>query len=334
MKDLVKKIEQNITEYNLLKKGDKVVVGVSGGPDSIMLITALDSLKGKLNIQLVVAHINHKIREEAIFDESLVRDFCAKRNIEFYTLSCDVKKKAQQLKISVEDCGRRVRYDFFNKVCKQTAASKIAVAHNLGDNAETILMNIMRGTGLAGLCGMEFSSGNIIRPMLNIDKKDIIKYLKENGLSYAIDRTNLENDYTRNFIRNVLLKDMEKVNPNILVAFSRMSENLKNDNKSLCNITQAEAQNSIVEKSKEYILVDLKKYNYISPELKPRVVVYTLNELLGNVQGIEQVHIKDICKLLDKGITGKKYIIGNKFYIEILKHRKAKYVKATTIIEK
>lgn len=334
MLDLVKKIEQNIKEQNLIAQEDGVVLGVSGGPDSMLLLYALNELKTKLNFKIYVAHVNHGIREEAGYDESLVKSFCEENNIQFFLLHADVLSEAKKHKISTEECGRCVRYEFFNKVLEETHSKKIAVAHNLGDNAETILLNLIRGAGLNGISGMKYVTGNIIRPMLDISKEDILEFLKEKNLEYAIDKTNFENDYTRNYIRNVIVPNLKEVNPNILSAMYRMSRVLQNDEIALEKITEELVQTIIISKTQNEIVLDVKKFKNVQEELKPRVVIELLTMLLGSAQGIEQVHIMDICKLLNNCITGKKYIIGSKFYVEIVKNRKAKCVKATTIVEK
>jgi len=333
MQDIISKIENNIKKYNLIVPKDKIIVGVSGGPDSIMLFTALLQLKPKYDFEFIVAHVNHMIREEAGMDENLVREICAKNGIEIHVLTIDVLNEAKAQKISTEECGRNIRYEFFNKLIKDTGANKIAVAHNLGDNAETIFMNIIRGTGLSGLTGMDYSNGNVIRPMLNIDKKDILGYLDKNNISYAIDKTNYTNDYTRNYIRNELITRLREINPNILNTIDRMKDNLKQDENVLNKYTKTLAEQIILKKEDNELLLNVKLFKMKDEEIKPRIIRYILNELLNTLQGIEQVHIEDICELFNKCITGKKYIIGKKFHKDILKNKKAKCVKVNTIIE-
>lgn len=335
MCDLIDIIDKNIQKYNLIQKKDKLVIGVSGGPDSIMLFTALLKLKEKYDFEFVVAHINHMIRKEAIVDENLVRKLCAENNIELHVLTIDVLNEAREQKISTEECGRNIRYEFFNKLLKDSNAKKIAVAHNLDDNVETILMNMIRGTGLKGLGGINLNSNNIIRPMLNIQKKDIVEYLDKNNISYVIDKTNNTNDYTRNYIRHELVTKLKEINPNILNTIDRMASILKQDEKALQEHVEHLGKNIILSCDKyNEVVFDVKAFKSLNNNIKPRVVRYILSMLLESLQGIENIHIEDICNLLDKCITGKKYIIGNKFYIEILKNKKAKCVKTTTIIEK
>lgn len=333
MVDIVEQIKKNIIKYNLIENNDRVVVGASGGPDSMCLLYSLNKLKQELNFEIIVAHVNHCIRQEAKNDENLVRKFCAENNIEIHILTADVLNEAKMLKISTEECGRNVRYEFFSKLTNDTGSQKIAIAHNLGDNAETIIMNMARGAGLDGLSGMEYISGNIIRPMLNIAKEDIIKFLHKEEISYAIDKTNFENNYTRNYIRNVLVPGYNKINPNFLDAMYRMSQILKNDSKILKSITNKLTLDLIISQGQNEIVIDTKKFKALDKEIQPRVVRNILSYILESMQGIDSVHIEDICELLNKSITGKKYIIGNKFLIEVLKNKKAKCVKTNTNIE-
>ena len=209
-----KKILETIKKFNLIANGDKLVLGVSGGPDSISMLDILNKIRLdntiKLNFKLVVVHINHMIREEAKEDELYVKKYCEKNNIEFYSKSIDVKKLANTNKIGTEEAGRNVRYEFFNEILEKTSSNKIAIAHNKNDNAETMIMNIMRGSGVSGLKGIEPKRGIYIRPLIECERTEIEKYCEENILNPRIDKTNFENDCTRNKIRNIVLPYIKK----------------------------------------------------------------------------------------------------------------------------
>lgn len=324
MHKLIEHVKQNIENYNLIDKDDKVVVGVSGGPDSIFLLHVLKSL----NINLEVAHINHKIREEAKEDEILTKKYADKLGIPFHVLEIDVEKEAKRLKIGTEECGRNIRYEFFNQVAKTTNANKIAVAHNAGDNAETIILNFLRGAGICGLSGMEYKSSNIIRPILDIQKEDIIKYLNENQIPYAIDRTNLENIYTRNKVRNdLLVKIQNEFNPNIVKALNRMAKINRQDLNLINEIVDNCYEKLDIIYENDSILMDSRKFNKYSDALKYRIIRKIISQLLGNTKDIEMVHIKDTCNLIKSNIKGKKYILGNKYSVIIENKNKARFVK-------
>ena len=334
MNKLLEQVKNNIYTYNLIEDKDIIVIGLSGGPDSIFLIHALSALKPviekekKITYRLHAAHINHKIREEAGYDENLAMEYASTLGVPFHVSEIDVEAEAKKLKIGTEECGRNVRYDFFNKVKEELNATKIAVAHNAGDNAETIMLNFLRGAGIQGLSGMEYINKDIIRPILDIDKKDILEYLDENKILYAIDKTNLENDYTRNKVRNDLLKKIEKeFNPNIITALNRMAKINKQDNEIILNAVETAYNNLGVKKDKDEIAIDTRKFNEYSEAMKFRLVRQIVMDLTGNVQNVEMIHVKDTCKLIEANITGKQYILGNKYKVVIVKKNTAVFMK-------
>ena len=207
------KVLNTIKKYNLIKDGDRVVVGVSGGPDSISLLDILNKLKNekKLNFEIICVHINHQIREEANDDELFVQNYCKKNQIKFYCKRIDVIKYANNNKIGLEEAGRILRYDFFEEIMQKEKANKIAIAHNKNDKAETIIMNIIRGTGISGLKGIEpIREEKYIRPLIECTRDEIEEYCIQNNLNPRIDKTNFENDCTRNKVRNIVLPYIKK----------------------------------------------------------------------------------------------------------------------------
>ena len=190
-------VEENflntIKEDNLINEGDKIVIGVSGGSDSITLLYLLNKYKEKFKIKLYVCHINHKIRKDSTIDEQYVENMCSKMNVPFYKKRVQVEQIAKENKIGTEEAGRIIRYEFFREIAKKENANKIAIAHNMNDNAETMLLNLIRGTGLSGLEGITPKENNIIRPLINSKKTDINNFCKENNIEYKIDSTNKQN---------------------------------------------------------------------------------------------------------------------------------------------
>lgn len=222
-----------IKKYNLIESGDRIVIGVSGGPDSILLLHILNELKKELDFEIFVAHINHMLREEADEETEYVIDFCKKLNIECFVKRIDVVEIANNLKRGTEETGRKIRYEFFNEVLEKTGSNKIATAHNNNDKVETILMNILRGSGTAGLKGIEAKRDNMyIRPLIEITREEIEKYCIENKLNPKIDKSNSENIYTRNKVRNVVIPYIKKeFNPNILKTINRLSDVATEENR-------------------------------------------------------------------------------------------------------
>lgn len=229
------KVTSAIEQYKMLSAGQTVVVGLSGGADSVALTHILLSLKEELSLNLIAAHVNHCIRgKEADRDEQFVKDFCKKYSVTLETLRFDVPKEAEKTGESEEECGRRIRYDFFNSLAGKDGV--IATAHNFNDAVETFFINLSRGTGLRGLCSIPAKRGNIIRPLINCTRDEIEKHCKDNGLSFVTDSTNLSDDFTRNKIRHGVLPVMNEINPNFYSLMSRTLDNLKTDEKYLSSL--------------------------------------------------------------------------------------------------
>ena len=264
------KILKTIKKYNLIKDGDKIVVGVSGGPDSITLLDLLLKLKNQniIKFDIVVCHINHMIREEATSDEEYVKEYCNKHNIECFVKRAEVEEIAKQNKMGTEETGRKIRYDFFYEILEKTKSNKIATAHNANDNAETVLMNLIRGCGTSGLKGIEANNKQLIRPLIECSRKEIEEYCKQNNLNPRIDKTNFENDYTRNKIRNMLIPYIqENFNPNIIEGINRLSSLSKQENDYLEKETQKAYISIVEEVTNTSISLDLKKFNSLEKEL-------------------------------------------------------------------
>mgnify|MGYP004501488017 FL=1 len=343
MEEFEKRVLKVINKYNLIQEKDKIVLGVSGGPDSIAMLESLYQIKtnNKIDFEICVAHINHGIRENAKIDEQFVLDFCKERKIECYVLHSKVLELAKDEKRGVEETGRKVRYEFFNEIMEKTNSNKIAIAHNKKDNVETIIMNVLRGSGVTGLCGIEPISGVYIRPLICENREDIEDYLKQKNIIPRIDESNFENEYTRNKIRNIVIPYVEKeFNPNIIETITRLSEIIKADNEYLKKVTKEKYKEILVKKQNmankqlqnseknvynedelPTIILDLKKFNELENVLQKRIILIAISELFGTTQGIEKVHIDDIIKLCNKNI-GNKFLTPNKRTKIVIKNKK------------
>ena len=314
------KILKTIKKYNLISNGDKIVVAVSGGPDSMCLLNILKNLRPKFSTELFVAHINHMIREEADSETEYVKNYCEKNNIKCFIKRANVLEMAKEQKKGTEEMGRIVRYDFFEYVANEVSADKIAIAHTENDNAETILMNLMRGASLEGLKGIEPIRGKYIRPLIECNREEIEKYCEINKLDPKFDKTNNDNTYTRNKIRNLLIPYIKKeFNPNIIETLNRLAVLARQDatyfnkivKESYADILLYENINNLNENLEKHIILDLKKFNKLEYVIKSRVLLYSINKLLGTTKGIEKINIEDMIKLCEKNI-GNKYLIPNK----------------------
>ena len=221
-----KKVLKTLSDHKMLANTDEIIVGFSGGADSVCLLHILNELKDVLGYSLKAVHINHGIRgDEADADEDFAKNFCLKFKIPFESFGFNCVEEAKKNKESLEECGRRLRYESFNKLCGKN--SKIATAHNVNDNAETIIFNIARGTSIKGLCGIPFTRDNIIRPLLNCSRQEIECYCKVHGLSFVTDSTNMSVEYSRNKIRHLILPVLEELNPSCLSSFIALSDNAR-----------------------------------------------------------------------------------------------------------
>lgn len=202
-------------KYNLIEEDDKIIVGFSGGPDSVFLVEILKKIRETINFDFFLVHINHMLRgEDADEDEEFSKKYATQNNIRFFSKRINIEKIALEKKKTLEEVGREERYSLFEEILEEVDGNKIATAHNKDDQIETFLFKMMRGTSLQGLEGIkiktEIKNMNLIRPISEVYKKDIINYLNKNEIQYRIDKTNFENEFTRNSIRLDLIPFIEK----------------------------------------------------------------------------------------------------------------------------
>lgn len=303
------KVKNTIINNGLIEKGEHIVIGLSGGPDSVCLFHLLYQLKEELDIKLYAVHINHGLRPGAAdADQKYVESLCKDYEVPCHTFSFDVNKIAKVARISSEDAGRHVRYRSFFKVAGKIAVEnrgtvKIAVAQNMNDQAETVLMRIMRGTGTDGLCGIEYQraqkdKGIIIRPLLDIAREEIEKYCSENHLCPQIDLTNLKPIYTRNKIRLGLLPYLrENFNPNIMSALNRLSKIAKEDKDYFSKIVEEFIGENVTQNEQDRIGISIDTLCKEHPAIRHRVILRLL-ERIGLSKDISAAHLEQADRLL------------------------------------
>ena len=324
MKD---KVIDTIKKFKLIQNGDKIVLGVSGGPDSISMLHILNEIKEQYNFEIYVAHINHMIRDEAEDDEKYVQQYCQKNNLECFIKRIDVQQVAYTEKIGTEEAGRNIRYEFFEEILQEVGANKIAIAHNKNDKIETIIMNLLRGSGLSGIKGIEpIRDKKFIRPLIECERQEIEQYCEQQNLNPRIDKTNFENDYTRNKIRNIVIPYIkEEFNPNIIETLDRLSQVATVEGNYMDLQTQKIYQKLLIEKTEEQIILKLKEFNDQEKVIKSRIILLVVKELMGSAQRIEKIHIEDIIKLCSNNV-GNKFLTPNK-NIKFLVKDKRLYVR-------
>ncbi len=234
------KARNAVSKYDMLIKGDRIIVGLSGGADSCALLHFLCSLRDEMDLKIYACHVNHCLRGEAAdSDEEFSRRFCEKMNVEIFVLRIDINAEAGRRKIGTEQCGREVRYEFFYRKAEELDA-KIATAHTASDNAETVIFNIARGSGISGLCGIPPVRDRVIRPLITSTREDIENYCKANDLDYVTDATNLERDYNRNKIRLDVIPVLREINPSVIESLCSMSGRMR-DAEEFIRISAGEA---------------------------------------------------------------------------------------------
>jgi tRNA(Ile)-lysidine synthase len=229
MKATEQKVLRFVKENELLLAGEKILIALSGGPDSVYLIHFLNKFKKKYKIELGAGHINHLLRDDdSERDELFCKTICEELSIPFYLLRKNIKTYSKKYKYSLEVAGRKVRYEFFEKISMKNGYDKVATAHNADDNVETVLINLIKGTGIKGIAGIPVKRKNIIRPILSLTKKEVLNYLEANRFEYRIDESNLSNDFERNFLRNEVISLIhENINPALSQTVLNTSLNLQ-----------------------------------------------------------------------------------------------------------
>ena len=298
--DILKIVINTIKTHNLLKQNDRILVGLSGGADSTALLHILSSLKDEYKLDIAAAHINHKLRKTADRDMNFCKDLCKKLGIKFYCLTSDIKGGAENEHMSCELYARKVRYEYFESL----GYDKIATAHNKNDVAETLLFNFMRGASIKGLSGIPYKRGNIVRPLLDIKKEEIISFCGENGYEFVTDETNFEAIYSRNKIRLNLIPEIEReFNEGFVDVVTKNARLLREDSDFL---------DSLAEKAYDGTITKEKLENYEMP-IKRRLLQNYWQDAAGDVQNLPISYIDDILKLLEKNKTGSKIDLPHGF---------------------
>ena len=301
MRSFVDNVLATIKKNNMIKSGDTVIIGVSGGADSLCLLHVLSTLKNELNIKLFAAHLNHQFRGiEADMDAEFVEQTCTAWDIPHLIRSVDVSAYAKEQGLSSEEAGREIRYKLFNEVKDAINGNKIAVAQNLNDNVETILMRLIRGTGLEGLKGIDAVRDDIIRPLLDQDRQSIEEYCKQNNLEPRIDKTNLQPIYLRNKIRLELIPYLkQRFNPSINEAIIRLGQVVREENHYLEQQTY-ELLNKLGEIKDSSIVIKTESLKKLHPAMQKRLLRKAVESIADTLNGFEYKHFQGIVELFDK----------------------------------
>lgn len=304
---MIDKVKSTIEKYSMLKKGDCVAVGFSGGADSTALLHCLCALSRELGVEVRAIHVNHGIRgESALKDEMFAREFCERQHIKLDCFTLDIPAIAREKGVGLEECGRECRYECFRKVAERCNC-KTATAHTLSDCAETLLFNIARGCGLSGLRSIPPVRGDIIRPLIEVSRAQVEQYCAENGLSYVTDESNFDTRYQRNLIRQEIIPRLKAINPDFLGAAGRLSDCAREDDAFLFDVANAE-----VERAAGCFGCRADSIVSLAPPVRKRALISIARALTGCRPEYRHVLLIEDCLAQGEGavtLPGKKRII-------------------------
>lgn len=294
MKNLIKTIQNAANLNNLWERDSKIVIGISGGPDSVCLLDILIKIKEKSALELHVVHVNYGLRgKDSDRDEEAVEELARKHQLGLSVLKIEKLKKNE----ITEENLRNIRYNFFEEIRKELNYDLIAVAHNQDDQVETFLIHLIRGAGLKGLSGMKYRSNKLVRPLLGIPRKEILEYLKNNKLKYRTDKTNKTEMFFRNKVRNILIPQLEKkFNPNIKKTIFDSTLNIAEDVSLIEKISE-----KYIDNSGEMKIGQILK---LHPALQKRLILKKIEFVKGNLKNVESAHVNEILKII-KSSKGK-----------------------------
>ena len=294
--------EKYVKKLGMIGKDDVVAAGVSGGADSVCLLFVLCALRERLGFTVKACHVNHGLRgADADADERYVKELCGQLGVECRIFHENVELIAAKRKQSLEEAGRMVRRAAFEEMCAGDGCTKIATAHHRDDNAETVLMNIARGTGLRGLCGIWPARGNWIRPLLWAGRREIETFLREQGIGWCTDATNEEDVYTRNRIRHRVIPVLEReVNP---AAATHLTE-LSGQARELWDLLERETEEArgrcVHKDERGRLILDKAALEAEHPAVRKQLVKCCIAEVIGSEKDISSVHVRDVLALSDR----------------------------------
>lgn len=304
--DIIKKVKHTIEKYNMISMGDHVLVGLSGGPDSVCLLQILNILKPEYRLKISAAYIDHGLRPDDVPEEiKFCKHLCESLNIPFYTQSIDVKSFAENEKINIQEAARILRYGAMEQISINIKAHKIAVAHNADDQAETVIMRLLRGAGPAGLSGIPPVRKKIIRPLIEVERAEIEKFLSEKNISHIIDPSNESLKYLRNKIRKTLMPVLKSISPKATKIISRTADILREENDYI-NVAVTKALMRLMsrktDKKVELFCNPMEVLNIVVLRRALRVAIDSVKDL----KGLTFDHIEDIIKLIKTGKPGDR----------------------------
>lgn len=317
---LTHKIKRYIEENDLIQIGDRVIVAVSGGPDSMALLYIMHNLSSILNYEVIAAaHLNHGLRESAAEEEAFVKDICAGIGIPFFSKKISVAQYAREQKMTLEDAGRQARYQFFDELRAKLNAQKIATAHHHDDVAETVLLHFLRGSGIKGLRGILPDQGGLIRPLLSVSKEELKGYLTEEGIPYCVDLSNEDTYYMRNRIRHRLIPYLQtEFNPRIVEKLNQLALIARDENAAIEQECSQHWNQVIEYEDHDKLIINRKAFAMLHRAYQRRIVL----QIFGRLTDESGWSLSDVEKVLELSLKSgssltlhlKKRVQVNKSY--------------------
>jgi tRNA(Ile)-lysidine synthase len=314
---MINKINKFMKKYNMLNSCSALVVGVSGGADSVCLLHVLNEIvqSNDLDVQIIAVHVNHGIRgEEAARDEEFTKQLCQGMGIKLFCRHVDVPAMKKNLSLTEEEAGRKARYAIFEEIADGYANAKIAVAHHKNDQAETVLMNLFRGCSLQGLCGIQPVRGRIIRPLLCVSRDEIESYLLEKSKKFIVDSTNTDNEYTRNLIRNVIIPELEqKINGAVVEHLSELSSDVTEVQQFLFSEAKKEMDACVTfrgDGNLKQAIFCLSRFKLVNPVIQRVMVRNVIEQISGTLKDVYRTHIDAVVALCNQQV-GKRLDLGS-----------------------
>ncbi len=293
--------------FDMVQKGDAILIGISGGPDSVALTRMLLTVQDQWHLTLGLAHLNHMSRgKESFRDEKFVTEFAAENKLPLFLERQDIDGAARQAKQSFEETGRTARYDLFTRLAQKHCFKKIALGHNRDDNAEQVLMALTRGAGPAGLKGIVPQRQNIIRPLIRLTKSQILDYLDRVGQSYVLDQSNQDPSFLRNRVRHRLIPFLETgYNPKIRESLDRLSRILQEEEDYLTIQARKGLEACQQDQAHDYIVLSIETLSACHPALVSRILRAGLSRVKKDLRRISMAHVREIRDFMDRAESGK-----------------------------
>jgi len=308
----IKKLEEKISKLirNKLPKNAKIIIGLSGGADSVFLTEILK----KLEFPIIAVHLNHNLRgRDSKKDQKFVQDFCTENKIQLIIKSLDIKKLSKKYKKSLEETGRKERNKLFQDTLNKEKFTHILLAHHANDNIETILGNLIRGGSINGLKGIDIIKDKIFRPLLFTTKEEILNYLKSKKINFREDKSNKDTIFKRNFIRHKIIPLLKKLNPNLIKTFTKNAE----INSDIIDYLDIQAKNWIkkyqikTDKDKKNLIkLDAKEFKKTHITIQKIILRKIYENLIGSTYDLESIHINEVLELINKNISNKEKKLG------------------------